>query len=268
MRLMIAAAALSPFAWRDWRRYRGEMNWTHLRDSAVPGLVLAIHFVSWIYAARLTFAANGSLIVNLTPVATPFLLAVLSGERVTSREVVATLTAAAGLAVLFVADFQYSPETFRGDLWCLGSMLLFAVYLVLGRKFRRHPTTMLYVTPLYAIAGVAAFAAAPLTAPLLESAGSLDWWAEAPWVLMLALLPTIIGHSLLNRAMRLLRGQVVAVVNMSQFVFAGLLGWAVLAEKPGFAFYPAAALVVLAGLIVVEVPMKPRKSARLVSDAT
>jgi len=253
LRLALAAAALAPFALRDWRRRPGQMNWTHLRDSAVPGLVLAVHFFSWIYGARLTLATNGSLVVNLTPIATPFLLAAISAERVTRREVVATMLAGLGLAILFASDYRLSPETLWGDLVCFASMLLFAVYLVLARRFRHHPTTLLYVTPLYAVAAVASF----LVAAGVGSEWPSDWRAEAPWVLLLALLPTIIGHSLLNRAMRHLRGQVVAVVNMSQFVFAGVLAWIVLGERPQGAFYAAAALVVLAGMVAANLVRPP-----------
>lgn len=263
LRLAIAALALAPWAWSDWRRHRSQLNWTHLRDSAIPGLVLTAHFVSWIYGARMTLATNGTLVVNLTPIATPFLLAALSGERVTRREVVATLLAVVGLAIMFVADYRLAPESFYGDLVCFGSMLLFAVYLVLGRKFRHHPTTMLYVTPLYAFAALAALVVAPLVGDRWPS----DWRAEAPWVLLLAFLPTILGHSLLNQAMRVLRGQVVAIVNMSQFVFAGLLAWTALGECPAAPFY-AAALFVIAAATVAAGAGRRRRTARAVSEAT
>ncbi|QDV76842.1 DMT family transporter [Botrimarina mediterranea] len=263
LRLAIAALFLSPWAFRDWRRHRAQLNWTHLRDSAIPGLVLTAHFISWINGARMTLATNGSLVVNLTPIATPFLLAALSGERVTRREIAATLLASVGLAIMFVADYRLAPETFYGDLVCFGSMLLFALYLVLGRKFRHHPTTMLYVTPLYAFAALAALIIAPLVGERWPS----DWQAEAPWVLLLALLPTIIGHSLLNQAMRVLRGQVVAIVNMSQFLFAGLLAWAVLGEQPAAPFYAAALFVVTAGAVAAGADRRWR-TARVVSEAT
>lgn len=262
LRLAIAAIALGPLAIRDWRRHRAELNWSHLRDCVFPALAMSAHFVSWIFAARLTLASNGSLIVNLTPIVTPFLLALISSERVTNREILATLTAAVGLAMLFVADYRHSSDTFLGDVLCFVSMLLFAVYLVLGRKFRHHPTTLLYVTPLYAIASIVTFALSPVLGSLFGPSQMKGFWQEAPWVLLLALLPTIIGHSLLNQAMRCLRGQVVAVVNMSQFVFAGLLGWLVLGEQPGVTFYPAAFLVVLAGLIAAEAPLPWKWSLR------
>lgn len=255
LRLLVAVALLGPFAYRDWRRHRASLDWSHLRDAAIPGVVFALHLITWNIGIRLTLATNGSLIVNLTPIVTPFLLLALLGERVTRREVLATLLGLMGLIVLFVSDFQLSADTFRGDLICFGAMLLMAIYLTLGRKFRHHPTNLLYVTPLYATASALAFAATPLAGPTEP----LSFWAEAPWVLLLALLPTLVGHSLINGAMRELRGQVVSVVNTTQFLSAGLLAWAFLGEQPAPSFYVAAALVLAAGLIVAGVGSGPAR---------
>lgn len=249
LRLVIAALILAPLALRDWRRHRQRLTWGHLRDSAIPGLVLTAHFVSWMAGARMTLATNGSLVVNMSPIVMPFLLAALLGERVTRREIAATVVAAAGLAVLFVSDYRLSSETLTGDLICFASMLMMALYLALGRKFRHHPTNLLYVTPLYGVAGLAALA---LT-PWLSSWRSVDWRAEWPWVALLALAPTIVGHSLLLGALRHFRGQVVAVVSMTQFVFAGVMAWLALGERPEPPFYVASALILSAGLIVVGV---------------
>ena len=247
LRLAVAAGLLAPWAWRDWRRHRDRLNWSHLRDAAIPGLFLSAHLITWNFGVRQTLATNGTLIVNLTPLATPFLLAALMGERVTRREVAATALALVGLATLFAADFQLSPVTLRGDLVCFGSMLLLAVYLTLGRKYRHHPTTLLYVTPLYAVAAASAF----LVSAFLGKAPSIDWAAEAPWVLLLAIVPTIFGHSLINQAMRHFRGQVVSLASMSQFVMAGLLAWAFLDETPHGTFYVAAAPIVVACVIAL-----------------
>lgn len=258
VRLTLSAVVLGPFALVDWRRRRAEMNWSHLRDVAIPGVVLLLHFVTWIYGIRLTLASNGTLIVNLTPLATPYLLAALSNERVTAREWVATGLAVGGLAILFAADFHLSAETVWGDVVCFVSMVLLAVYLVLAKRFRHHPTTLLYVTPLYAIAGVAALA----ITPLVGSGRSVDWGAEWPWVAAIVLIPTVLGHSLMNRAMRDMRGQLVSVINMSQFVFAGVLAWAFLDEDPTTAFYLAAVLVAAAGVVAA---LPGRRPAELVS---
>ncbi|MEM8865709.1 MAG: DMT family transporter, partial [Planctomycetota bacterium] len=91
MRLAIAAVVLAPLYAIDWRRYRSQLTLRHLQDTALPGLVLALHFISWIIGARLTPAANSTLIVNIVPVVMPALLWLLVRERLTKREILATL---------------------------------------------------------------------------------------------------------------------------------------------------------------------------------
>ncbi|MEO1495875.1 MAG: DMT family transporter [Planctomycetota bacterium] len=245
LRLSLASVALAPFAWRDWRRHREQLDWTHLRDTVVPGLMLAMHLASWNLGVRMTKAANGTLIVNLTPLVTPLLLWLLVSEKVTRRELIATAVSSAGLVLLFVADFRVSACTLAGDAVCLGSMVMLAIYLVLARRYRHHPTTLLYVTPLYAVAAIVAW----IATPWLGDAAAIDWRSEWPWVALLVLVPTIVGHSLINQAMRELRGQIVSLLIMTQFVFAGTLAWFCLDERPVAEFYPAALLALSGGLI-------------------
>ena len=76
----------------------------------------------------------------------------------------------------------------------------------------------------------------------------------------LAVVPTILGHSILNHAMRYLRGQVVSVLNLSQFLFAGVLAYLLLGETPRPVFYAAGALVV-GGRSSLFTRWRPRKKA-------
>ena len=69
-------------------------------------------------------------------------------------------------------------------------------------------------------------------------------------MLALAAVPTVCGHSLLNAAIRGIRGQVVSLVNVSQFIFAAVMGYLLFGEAPPVVFYAASAIVV-AGLAIV-----------------
>ena len=55
-----------------------------------------------------------------------------------------------------------------------------------------------------------------------------------------------------------LRGQVVSIFNLNQFIFAGVLAFLLLGEVPKPRFYLASALVVAGGVIVV---MRPKPIA-------
>ena len=239
-RLLVAAAALTPVFIRDYRRHRDSYTRAHLRACLLPGLMLGLHFISWIIGARMTDAVNASLIVNLVPIAMPFLMLVMVHEKLTRGELLGTVLAIGGLLLLSAADYKLDREHFWGDVLCFVSMLLFAFYLALARKNRHFQSTWLYVVPLYYVAGIFCF----IVALFFVNPVKPYPMREIGLVLALGIIPTVVGHSILNHSLKHLRGQVVSIVNMGQFIFAGIMAYIFLEEIPVLSFYLACVLVV------------------------
>ena len=264
-RLLIASAALTPLMMRDLRRLNVRLDWSLLRRTLLPGLMLGAHFITWILGARLTLAANASLIVNMVPIAMPFLLHWMIREKLTRGEWAGTALAIVGVGILAVGDYHLSPELFLGDMVCFGSMLLFACYLALGRRNRDFPSIWIYLVPLYVVGGLACLAAAGVLAWVWTIPGGRELLAalrigevhplavprNVDWLLAvgLGLVPTVVGHSTLNYSMKHFGGQTVSIANLSQFIFAGTLAYFLLSEVPEVGFY-AAAMLVLSGAVV------------------
>jgi drug/metabolite transporter (DMT)-like permease len=253
-RLFVATAVLLPVFIRDFARHRQASEddqgytWAHFRASIAPGVVLALHLMSWVVGARMTPTANASLIVNLVPLALPFFLVWLVDEPLTRHEVVATALALVGVVVLTVSDLNLSPIYFTGDLICFGSMLFYALYMALGRRNRHHPTVWLYLVPLYAVAAVVSLIVAlPFVDPF-QRYGARDM----ALVVGLGIVPTVVGHSLLNRAMKHFRGQIVSLINMGQFVCAGLTAYVLWREVPPWSFYIASILLGVSAWVAVR----------------
>lgn len=253
-RLLVACVLLAPIFFRDRARHHAAFTRAHLRRTLLPAALLAAHFLSWTAGARMTGSAQASLIVNMVPVAVPFLLFYLAGERINAREIVGTVLAIAGVLVLSLRDALTGGDVL-GNVVCFGSMLLFAVYITLARRNRDFPTIWLYVVPVYLIAGILCLIA---SIPWL---GTFDATSGHEWLMILGLaaVPTVTGHSLLNNAMRHLRGQIVSLFTVTQFIFAGVMGWMFFREAPAPVFYGASMLVV-AGIVVVvlNTPSQPR----------
>jgi drug/metabolite transporter (DMT)-like permease len=245
-RLLIAAIALSPLFFRDLRTSPEPYTWKQFGWAAVPAVILAVNFMSWVVGARMTQVASASLISNLTPVAMPFFLWAFYRERVNRREVVGTVFTLAGLVLLTGSSLSISHTNFLGDVICLGSMLTFASYLALGRKNSVRISLWRYIVPLYFMAGLiclacAAFFINPIKAYSLPN---------VLYILGLGLVPTVIGHTSLNYAMKYFRGQVVSVANLTQPLFSSVLGFFFLSEQPSTILYISAA-VILAGVLIV-----------------
>lgn len=252
-RLLLAALLLAPIFFSHLRQHRDAFTASHVRRLFLPSAVLAVHLISWSYGARLALAAQSSLIVNLVPVAMPFFLYPLLGEKINGREILGTAVAIAGVVGLTFRD-ALSGGDILGNAVCFGSMLLFAWYLALGRKNRDFPSLWLYVVPIYAFAGAICLIAALPWIGTFPIGSAREWWL----MLGLACVPTILGHSLLNAAMRQMRGQIVSLCNVGQFVFAGLIAFFLFHEVPSPTFYAASALVVAGiSLVVFSTPTPP-----------
>lgn len=245
-RLALASLLIAPWFVRDARAHRTFFRREGQR-TLWPGVLLGLHFITWIIGARMTPAVNSSLLVNMVPLVTPLFLAAIAQERLQKAELWATLVAFAGVVWLTGSDLELSHEYFLGDLVCFGSMILFALYLVLGRKNRDFPSVWLYMWPVYTGAGLVSAAIALVTSDL----SAIPWTSrELLLVLGLGVIPTVIGHGSLNYALKRFRGQVVGVANLSQVISAGVLAFFFLDEIPHPSFYPASLLIAVGVALV------------------
>jgi drug/metabolite transporter (DMT)-like permease len=248
-RLLFAAVVASPLFVAELRKHNRPLDWSLFRPAILPGVFLAVHFLSWNIGARNTIAANASLIVNMLPVFLPLVVVVVTKERPKWFELLATGIAIAGLLVLYIPSFQGSRETLLGDLVCFGSMLLLASYLALGRKNRRARGLWLYLVPVYVVAGTVALAVAFLAgAPV----GTDFVLVNVLTLAGLVVGPTIIGHGAVNRGMRRLPSQLVALSQVTQPVWAGSLAYFLFKELPHPLFAVAAASIIIAIVITIR----------------
>jgi drug/metabolite transporter (DMT)-like permease len=262
LRLLVAAQVLMPLYLRDSRRC-GRSCRTMLaeaRPSFLPGVLLALHFISWNYGARLTFAANANLIVNMMPVAMPFVMYALAGTRISRRELLGTVVAMAGVLVLTGFNVRLGSNTLAGDLLCFVSMLFFVLYIALGTRNNHQATVWLYVVPLYWTAGLFALLLSSgfIMAEGLWQGGvvpaGFDLVIELAYPVYLGLFPTIVGHTIFNRSMQVLPSQVVSIAMLNQFIFAGIFAFLLFGEIPAASFLPAAALMLVGAALSILQP--------------
>lgn len=246
MRMLVAVLFLLPFYFRELKKdHKGTVPFSpsELKPALLPGILLGLHFISWIYGARMIPAANASLIVNLTPMVTPFILFLSAGEKVNPMEIIGSFIALLGCYLLARGDFSLDKAYFTGDFIILAAMFAFAVYQVFAKK--RMTGLWRYMVPLYLIGGLFCLIVALLTGASFRNWNYGDWTA----ILGLAFLATIGGHSIFNLSMKQMRGQVVSVFHTTQFIYAGIMAYFLLGESPQKSFFLVAPII-LAGLVI------------------
>ncbi|MDC7223576.1 MAG: DMT family transporter [Spirochaetales bacterium] len=251
-RLLTASFCLLPLFIKEWKKTFPKPTARDLLLPCIPGTLLALHFITWIMGARLIPSAHSTLIVNLTPAVTPFLLFFLTKERLNRKEALASLFVLTGCFLMVRGDFHLERSYVKGDIYCFLSMIILAVYLVFSKRSMKGIWT--YLFPLYLTGGLVCFGLSFfLTDPFSVKMTTSDLIAVGG----LGLICTVGGHSIMNWAMKKMRGQLVSLFNASQFIYAGIMGYLVFGEVPRRDFLLAGAVIV-SGL-VISIPGGLRK---------
>jgi len=189
------------------------------------GLVLALHFGSWVYSLYLTSVAASTVIVTSSSIFSAVLSWVLLGEPPSLREVAGILTAMAG--VVLIAWGHSGGDGLLGDLLALVGAVAMALHMILGRRLRRVLPVGPYMAAVSGVAGLSLLAVSlSLGDPLLYPA------REHLIFLALALGPSCLGHTAYNYALKRLRAYAVGAATMGEPLGASILAALLLGEVP------------------------------------
>lgn len=254
-RMALAGAATAAFA---LTRRRAELGALGARSRALllgAGLALSVHFATWIASLRLTSVASSVSLVTTVPVWVALLSRAFMGERPSARAAAGIALAVAGGATMAGGDVSLGPTALLGDLLALAGAVAAAVYFVLGRRVRAGLSLGAYVGVVYPVAAAGLVALALAFGAPLRGYGARTWGALA----LLAVVPQLIGHSLLNWSLRWLSGTFVAIAILAEPVVSVLLAIPVLGERPS-ATQILGGAVLLAG-VALSASAEPARAA-------
>src|SRR5438093_640098 len=188
---------------------------------ALSGLLLALHFWSWIASLRFTAVASSVVLVSLKSVFAWGLAAVWLCEHPTRTEAWGIVVAVIGASLIGLGDARLSLGAFGGDVLALIGAVTGAGYYVIGRCVRQTVGIWRYATGVYAVAAAAlALLALARRTPLVGFAGR-DWAVFAA----MAAGPMLVGHTGMNYALRHFRATTVNVAALGEPVGATVLAW-------------------------------------------
>lgn len=227
-RVFLASLVLTPFAARDAAR-----SWPGLAPRrrvllAVAGVALALHFATWIASLSYTTVAASVLIVNTAPLFSLVLSRVFLAEMPGPAVLRAMALALAGAVLIAAGDWTGGAASLAGIGLALAGAVTLALYHVIGRGLREAIPLRPYILAVWGTAAV--------TLALLATIGGVELFRHPPRTLLafllLALIPTLGGHGLVNRVLRDLPAPTVGLFLLGEPVGASLLAWLMFGEVP------------------------------------
>ena len=237
-RLLLASALLLP-AWIALCRLP-EIPRRALWLSCLSGVAVALHFATWFTSLAYTTIPASTVLVTLGPVWTAIIGTWLGIERLSLRAWLGILMALAGALIIGLIDSRAgaiatASNPVLGDLLALIGGVAGAVYRLLGRGAQRAGLSIgAYSAVAYGVGGLvllpgpALFGAAPDLAAYTQYSGAFYFW-----LVLLALVPQLIGHTSANWAVRWFSPTLISLVVLFEPVAGSVLAWVFFGEAAG-----------------------------------
>jgi drug/metabolite transporter (DMT)-like permease len=256
-RLTLATLGLAPLA---LTRYRPQLRALSTREwmlALLSGVFLAVHFSVWITSLQYTSVASSVVLVSTTPLWVALLSPLVLHERVGAAAYVGLVLALAGGTVVGLSDactWQgsliacqsvtfFGGTAFLGDFLALAGAWMAAGYMLVGRKLRAKMDLIPYIFVVYGMAAVLLIVfmfglrESPLGFPPITYL----------WLILLALVPQLLGHSIFNWSLKYIPASLVSVTLLGEPVGSTILAYFLLQQQPGWVKI-GGALLILAGI--------------------
>jgi drug/metabolite transporter (DMT)-like permease len=261
-RLTFATLILTPLV---LRRRTAELRGLTRSDwlwTLASGVFLALHFATWISSLDYTTVTSSVVLVTTGPIWVALASWLIFREKLTRPIVIGLVVAVCGGMLVGLSDsagWGMSGTQLWGDFLALAGAWFVAGYLLIGRQLRHRMSLLAYIYLVYGMAALMLIGLAVLSgASFTQLPTGEPYPANAfVWLLLLAILPQLVGHSSYNYALRFLPPTYVAIVALAEPIGSSLLALVVLQEVPP-PMTIAGAIVILIGIGVASWPARSR----------
>ena len=242
-RMAIATILLVPFVYFRQRNTLISMSRRQWLLGVLSGVLLAFHFWAWITSLEYTTVASSTILVSSMPVFVVLFSPILLKENTSSVIYFGIGFAFFGGAIIAMSDTCavnslqiacpswndfVSDSALLGDSLAVLGAICGAGYFLIGRYMRSSIPVLTYIFVVYGMAAITLVVVALIYQLPLMGYGQQTYL----WLLLLALVPQLIGHSSFNWSLRYLSVSYVTMVAIAEPVAATGLAWMFLREVP------------------------------------
>lgn len=259
-RLSVAALVLTPFALGRQRAELRALRPSDLRWAMVSGVMLGVHFATWISSLEYTAVVNSVTIVTTNPLWVALLSPFVLGEKLNRWVLLGLALALCGGVMVGLSGEAGDPPT-RNDPW-LGNLLaligalVVAIYFMIGRSLRARLSVVTYAWLVYGAAAIVLVGAVLVAG---QPVGGFPARVYV-WMLLLGLVPQLVGHSSFNYALGYLPAAFVSLIVLGEPIGSGVLAILLLDEWP-VALQLVGAALILSGIALASRANRPPRAA-------
>ena len=244
-RQSFATLLFVPFLFKDRANELLTIPRSKIIEMAIVGILLGGHFGFFISSVKATSIAASVLLGTCHVVYVAIIGWLILGERLNQRAIYGTIIALFGIIVLFWGDLVEDPGNFRGNILAFISGILAGLYYLGGRRLRKEISLPMYALVVYFFSALTMWSVVIVQDLPYQSLPVV----EIQLFILMALIPTLLGHTTQNWALAYLPAYVVSISLLAEPVGSGILAWFVFDELPSLGVF-IGGLTVLVGVYV------------------
>jgi len=217
----------------------------------VIGILLGAHFGFFISSVKATSVAASVLLGTCHIVYVAIIGWILFGEGLTRKGIIGTCLALSGIVILFWGDLVQDPGNFDGNVLAFISGILAGFYYLGGRKLRKEISLPTYALVVYLSSAITMWIVVIVQDLEYLNIPNFDFQL----FFLMALVPTLLGHTMQNWALAFLPAYVVSITLLTEPVGSGILAWHFFEEVPSIGVF-IGGLIVLFGVCMVALSEK------------
>lgn len=213
----------------------------------LSGVALAFHFGLWITSLTLTLVATSVILVTSHPIFVAGVSHFVLKERVKKMAAIGIVVAFSGVSLISISDYSVGGGKLLGDLLAFLGGLCAGIYFLSGRVARKSIALTPYAFSVYGLSALLLL----VSAAILGNRIVVTSTHELTLFLLMAIIPTIGGHTMFNYALKKLPAHIVATGVLGEPVGASILAYFLLPQEVPGLWIVVGGVLVVGGLYVV-----------------
>jgi len=186
------------------------------------GIILGFHFAFWFTSLTMTSVASSVILVTAHPLLVGPVSHVFLKERLSKLNAAGILLSVCGVVTLVYGNYELSSvslDSLLGNLLAIGGGIAAGFYILGGRKLRKTVSIGTYAFVVYLVGSLVLLCMCWVLRSPLGAISTRDYGV----IVLLALIPGILGHTLYNWSLKHVRASLASVVLLGEPIGSSLL---------------------------------------------
>jgi drug/metabolite transporter (DMT)-like permease len=197
----------------------------------LSGIFLSMHFIFWFISIKLTNIASSVVLVTTSPIFLGIISKFILKKQLPRKIMAGILLSFIGTLLIAQSDSNFfdkiNTDILFGDFMALLGSLMASLYLLVGSIQRTRQTTFEYILLTYSSSAIIL-----VILSVFLNVPFAGYGKEAYlFLILLAIIPQLIGHTSFNYSLKHLKPESVAIAILGEPVGASILAYFIFGEK-------------------------------------